>query len=997
MNTCCIQTGGPCGDTLLVLGLLQCGGWSVPGAIVPGTSHLLPSMQALSVDWPAAPRRPRSLQTAIRDTPKTDPRTTPVEPYLDQTNASLLDEASAAHSLQQVKFNPTVGHILINEHKDFKFNCSIKGPQFLFNQDSAVISLWKDGKELQEPGRMSTRHYQVMDDVETTMVSTFSITNAQRSDNGSYSCRLKIHNKEIESDPIFVQMEGLPHFLRQPQSLNVTRNRPFNLTCEAMGPPEPVQIYWFRNSSRVNDQPYISPSVLTLPGECRQGAVSACRGLSLQQECGTPAAPADMHVLNRTAHSLVVSWVPGFDGYSPLHICCLQVREAAPLNNGSFLTWNISVPPHQYHVQQLQPLAEYSIRVSCGNEVGWSSFSPWTLASTTEGAPSTPPLNVTVFFSESSSSLEVRWAKPHLGRKHGELQGYRLLHTWQNSKITQNRSSEAQQNATVATVAIAVTNATYAVRVAAVTKGGIGPFSDPVVVFIPGDGFVVSAPSSTPAPGNNHSFAIVLGFILGIVAIGLIVYFLVIVRKRRMETKFGTAFHSNDSEHAVSYTAKKSYSRRAVELTLASLGVSEELQQKLQDVVIDRDSLALGKILGEGEFGSVMEGHLSQPNGAMQKVAVKTMKLEDFSQREIEEFLSEAACMKDFDHPNVIRLLGVCIELSSRQVPKPMVVLPFMKYGDLHSFLLRSRFETGTRHVPLQTLLKFMVDIAFGMEYLSTRQFLHRDLAARNCMLRDDMTVCVADFGLSKKIYSGDYYRQGRIAKMPVKWIAIESLADRVYTTKSDVWAFGVTMWEIATRGMTPYPGVQNHEIYDYLLHGHRLKQPEDCLDELYEVMYSCWRADPHERPAFPELKLHLEKLLESLPKVSRSEDVIYINTSLPEESEELTEESEFPQTDMAFNRSYVTVSPSPKPDTTVVTAEVHESNQREERYILKGETDEQTASSLTLEQGHAPLLQGTVTRNGATWGPASMLLGSSLADELLYADDCSEDSEVLL
>ncbi|XP_044866037.1 tyrosine-protein kinase Mer isoform X2 [Mauremys mutica] len=969
------------------------------------TSHLLPSTQALSVDWPAAPRRPRSLQTATRDTPKADAQTPSVEPYPDQANASVLDKASAAHSLQQVKFNPTVGHILINEHKDFKFNCSIKGPHLLFNQDSAVISLWKDGKELQEPGRMSTRHYQVTDDVETTMVSAFSITNAQRSDNGSYSCKLKIHNEEIESDPIFIQMEGLPHFLRQPQSLNVTRNRPFNLTCEAMGPPEPVQIYWFRNSSRVNDQPYISPSVLTLPG-LSETAIFSCeahnrKGLTASNEVQinikrAAAAPADVRVLNRTAHSFVVSWVPGFDGYSPLHSCRLQVTEAAPLNNGSFLIWNTSVPPHRYHVQQLQPLAEYSIRVSCRNEVGWSSFSPWTLASTTEGAPSTPPLNVTVFFNESSSSLEVRWAKPHLGRKHGELQGYRLLHTWQNSKIT-NRSSEAQQNATVATVAIVITNATYAVRVAAVTKGGIGPFSDPVVVFIPGDGFIASAPSSTPAPGNNHSFAIVLGFILGIVAIGLIVYFSVIVRKRRMETKFGNAFHSDDSEHVVSYTAKKSYSRRAVELTLASLGVSEELQQKLQDVVIDRDSLALGKILGEGEFGSVMEGHLSQPNGTVQKVAVKTMKLEDFSQREIEEFLSEAACMKDFDHPNVIRLLGVCIELSSRQVPKPMVVLPFMKYGDLHSFLLRSRFETGTQHVPLQTLLKFMVDIALGMEYLSTRQFLHRDLAARNCMLRDDMTVCVADFGLSKKIYSSDYYRQGRIAKMPVKWIAIESLADRVYTTKSDVWAFGVTMWEIATRGMTPYPGVQNHEIYDYLLHGHRLKQPEDCLDELYEVMYSCWRADPHERPAFPELKLHLEKLLESLPEVSGSEDVIYINTSLPEESEELTGESEFPQTDMAFNRSYVTVSPSPKPDTTVVTAEVHESDQREERYILKGETDEQTASSLTLEQGRVPLLQGTVTRNGAAWGPASMLLGSSLADELLYADDSSENSEVLL
>ncbi|TFK02494.1 ATP-dependent RNA helicase DDX54 [Platysternon megacephalum] len=1047
------------------------------------TSHLSPSMQALSVDWPAAPRRPRSLQTTTHDTPKADARTPPVEQYPDQANASLLDGASPAHSLPLIKFNPTVGHILINEHKDFKFNCSIKVPHFLFNQDSAGISLWKDGKEPQELGRMSTRHYQVVDDDEITMISTFSITNAQRSDNGSYSCKLKIHNEEMESDPIFVQMEGLPHFLRQPQSLNVTRNRPFNLTCQAMGPPEPVQIYWFRNSSRVNDQPYISPSVLTLPG-LSETAIFSCeahnrKGLTASNEVRinikrTPAAPAEVRVLNRTAHSLVVSWVPGFDGYSPLHSCNLQVEEAAPLNNGSFLTWNTSVPPHRYHVQQLQPLAEYSIRVSCRNEVGWSSFSPWTLASTTEGAPSTPPLNVTVFFNESSSSLEVRWAKPHLGRKHGELQGYRLLHTWQNSKITPEQRGQVPslagrnwgmdartlntlqikppsgsepaalpffppnagagvavcgllevmepygslqqpsyaetspptnappkmpgQGRNLAEVAVPILcllatslcQGTLRLACYGSLKGDRG--SDPV-----GQSYFSSTYIQEASPGNNYSFAIALGFILGIVAVGLILYFSVIVRKRRMETKFGNAFHGDASEHAVSYTAKKSYSRRAIELTLASLGVSEELQQKLQDVVIDRDSLALGKILGEGEFGSVMEGNLSQPNGTVQKVAVKTMKLENFSQREIEEFLSEAACMKDFDHPNVIKLLGVCIELSSRQIPKPMVVLPFMKYGDLHSFLLRLRFETGTQHVPLQTLLKFMVDIALGMEYLSTRQFLHRDLAARNCMLRDDMTVCVADFGLSKKIYSGDYYRQGRIAKMPVKWIAIESLADRVYTTKSDVWAFGVTMWEIATRGMTPYPGVQNHEIYDYLLHGHRLKQPEDCLDELYEVMYSCWRADPRERPAFPELKLHLEKLLESLPEASGSEDVIYINTGLPEESEELTEESEFPQTDMALNRSYVTVSPSPKPDTTVVTADVHESNQREERYILKGETDEQTASTLTLEQGRVPLLQGTVTRNGAAWGPASMLLGSSLADELLYADDSSEDSEVLL
>ncbi|MEE6524854.1 hypothetical protein FKM82_024536 [Ascaphus truei] len=99
--------------------------------------------------------------------------------------------------------------------------------------------------------------------------------------------------------------------------------------------------------------------------------------------------------------------------------------------------------------------------------------------------------------------------------------------------------------------------------------------------------------------------------------------------------------------------------------------------------------------------------------------------------------------------------------------------------------------------------------------------------------LNEDMTVCVADFGLSKKIYSGDYYRQGSASKLPVKWLALESLADNVYTVYSDVWAFGITLWEIVTRGQTPYAGIENSEVYSYLIAGNRLKQPPECLDEM--------------------------------------------------------------------------------------------------------------------------------------------------------------------
>uniref|UniRef100_UPI00358E9123 tyrosine-protein kinase receptor UFO-like n=1 Tax=Myxine glutinosa TaxID=7769 RepID=UPI00358E9123 len=312
-----------------------------------------------------------------------------------------------------------------------------------------------------------------------------------------------------------------------------------------------------------------------------------------------------------------------------------------------------------------------------------------------------------------------------------------------------------------------------------------------------------------------------------------------------------------------------------VVLTVAWLGVSDEVKTKLQDVLLERRRLILGKVLGEGEFGSVIEGSLCPEGSAEEvKVAVKTMKMDICSRSEMDEFLSEAVCMKDFDHPNVICLIGVCLETSvHHRVPRPMVIIPFMQHGDLHSFLLRSRISDNPSCIPLQSLMKFMIDAASGMEYLASKNFIHRDLAARNCMLHENMRVCVADFGLSKKIYSGDYYRQGRISKMPVKWIAIESLADRLYTTKSDVWSFGVTMWEIVTRGQMPYPGIQNHEIYDYLQQGYRLKQPADCLDDLYAIMSSCWHVNPNERPSFDKLRRQLEDLLKSLP------EIIYVNT----------------------------------------------------------------------------------------------------------------------
>ncbi|KAM3656398.1 LOW QUALITY PROTEIN: tyrosine-protein kinase receptor UFO-like [Ammospiza maritima maritima] len=298
---------------------------------------------------------------------------------------------------------------------------------------------------------------------------------------------------------------------------------------------------------------------------------------------------------------------------------------------------------------------------------------------------------------------------------------------------------------------------------------------------------------------------------------------------------------------AVHFRARSSYGRRSAQATLNRLGISPELKEKLRDVLVERHRLA-GKTLGQGEFGSVVEGTLRQDSGVL-RVAVKTMKLAICSRGELEDFLSEAVCMKEFDHPNVMKLIGVCLQpwggSSEGPPPPPSVLLPFMAHGDLHSFLLGARHGDPPTALSPRHLLGFMADIAAGMSYLSQRSFVHRDLAARNCMLDERLRVRVADFGLSKRVGRSLYYRQGRGAPVPVKWVALESLAERVYTTKSDVWSFGVTMWEIAARGLTPYPGLENSEVFEFLRGGRRLGAPPHCPPTLYALMRRAGRGPP--------------------------------------------------------------------------------------------------------------------------------------------------------
>uniref|UniRef100_A0A673SQB2 Fibroblast growth factor receptor n=1 Tax=Suricata suricatta TaxID=37032 RepID=A0A673SQB2_SURSU len=284
-----------------------------------------------------------------------------------------------------------------------------------------------------------------------------------------------------------------------------------------------------------------------------------------------------------------------------------------------------------------------------------------------------------------------------------------------------------------------------------------------------------------------------------------------------------------------------------------------------------RDKLTLGKPLGEGCFGQVVMAEAvgidkEKPKEAV-TVAVKMLK-DDATEKDLSDLVSEMEMMKMIGkHKNIINLLGACTQDGPLYV-----IVEYASKGNLREYL-RARRPPGMEYsydinrVPeeqmtFKDLVSCTYQLARGMEYLASQKCIHRDLAARNVLVTENNVMKIADFGLARDINNIDYYKKTTNGRLPVKWMAPEALFDRVYTHQSDVWSFGVLMWEIFTLGGSPYPGIPVEELFKLLKEGHRMDKPANCTDELYMMMRDCWHAVPSQRPTFKQLVEDLDRIL---------------------------------------------------------------------------------------------------------------------------------------
>ncbi|KAJ6652435.1 hypothetical protein lerEdw1_011553 [Lerista edwardsae] len=408
----------------------------------------------------------------------------------------------------------------------------------------------------------------------------------------------------------------------------------------------------------------------------------------------------------------------------------------------------------------------------------------------------------------------------------------------------------------------------YSAKVRATSLAGNGSWTGLIKFYVLG-------PGAEEEPGNVYVLLtlmpVALVGLVGCLAVLVYVYVYVYNRKRSTEGyPSGTLYASVNPEY----------------FRTSNMYIPDEWE-------VPRERIRVLRELGQGSFGMVYEGLARdlEQEGEETRVALKTVN-ELATTRERIEFLNEASVMKAFRCHHVVRLLGVV-----SQGQPALVIMELMTRGDLKSYLRSLRPEAEVADGPtlanvapclarratpplppqnnpglpppsLRDMIQMAGEIADGMAYLNAKKFVHRDLAARNCMVSEDFTVKIGDFGMTRDIYETDYYRKGGKGLLPVRWMSPEALKDGLFNTHSDIWSFGVVLWEIATLAEQPYQGMSNEQVLHFVMDNGVLEKPENCPPKLCELMTWCWEQNPRLRPSFAQV---LESIEEELSATFRA------------------------------------------------------------------------------------------------------------------------------
>nr|CAD7396592.1 unnamed protein product [Timema poppensis] len=331
--------------------------------------------------------------------------------------------------------------------------------------------------------------------------------------------------------------------------------------------------------------------------------------------------------------------------------------------------------------------------------------------------------------------------------------------------------------------------------------------------------------------------SIVIVNIIGFGFLAIFVLVALIFVKRRYDKKF------QETENYKNY--------------MKSLGldlVSAANMKDLDKWEIARDKVVINRKLGEGAFGTVYGGEAHFNEKGWVAVAVKTLKTGSTTEEKL-DFLSEAEVMKRFEHKNIVKLLGVCTK------NEPVyTIMEFMLYGDLKTFLLARRHLVNEKiseesdEISSKKLTTMAMDVARALGYLAELKYVHRDVASRNCLVNANRVVKLGDFGMTRPMYESDYYKFNRKGMLPVRWMSPESLALGIFTPSSDVWSFGVLLYEIITFGSFPFQGLSNNQVLEHVKAGNTLTIPLGVKPLLEGLIQSCWNNDHKKRPQASEI-----------------------------------------------------------------------------------------------------------------------------------------------